>query len=149
MDRGTFQYGRKITSPIFATNTGVCVLNARPTITSMPKGGAPLGGVISHAHRRNIGMFSAIKPFVAEMRQPAEPLEREFDLADAPCERHAQGGYRALAKDAIGFEAVADLEPLDAVDKDAIVPSGSLTCWRICRQIASAIRSCRRTSTSP
>ncbi len=44
--------------------------------------------------------------------------------------------YRAVAKNAIGLAAVANLEPRDAVDHGALVPSGLLRRRRVCRHIA-------------
>ena len=71
-------------------------------------------------------MFSAIKRW-----SPRCGSQRSRSSASSIClTRHPGGTRRAaivlLAKNAIGVEAVADLEPLDAVDEGAFVPSGSL-----------------------
>ena len=87
----------------------------------MPNDGASFGGIASQAQSRNIGMLMRDHAFVAEMRQPPQALERQLDLADAPCERDAQGGLRPLAEDPVGLEPVADLKPFHAVDERALV----------------------------
>ena len=136
MDRGTFQVRRKITFSICSTKTGVCVSSAaRPTITPMPSGGAPLGGIESRVQSRNIGMLMSEEGPVAEIGKPPQPLQGQLDLSNPPCKGNTESGERSPANHAILQQTVARLKPADAGSQRALI---SPERWRgrVSRQIA-------------
>ena len=55
------------------------------------------------------------------VRQPAQALERELELAHALRDRHVQRGQRRPAEHAVGREAVAGLEAPDAFGERRVV----------------------------
>ena len=105
-------------------------------MTSMPNSGSPFGGISSQAHRRNIGMLIATQALFAQVRQPAETLERELDLPDARRDRDAQRGVRVSADDPVLCQSVATLKPFDAIHERAAVYGRSCRRHRARRQIA-------------
>src|SRR5690606_5808519 len=59
-----------------------------------------------------------------DLGQPAESLEREFDLSDARLDRYRQFGVGLLADDAVDVQAMPVLEAADRVGELGLVDVG-------------------------
>jgi hypothetical protein len=69
----------------------------------------PAGGV--EREQREGGDVHHQEAPASERRQPAKPLQGEFDLPDPAAERGVQGGQRGFAQNAVAHQAVPELKP--------------------------------------